>query len=678
MNLFGQSNQKLFPEVEKQSFNVTQERIEKLKELFPNIVSDGKIDWKTLKLILGENITEEDERYRFTWNGKTKAIQEVGIPTTSTLRPDKDSSKDWETTENLYIEGDNLEVLKVLQNSYNGKIKMIYIDPPYNTDGDFIYKDDFTLSLEETEKIEGLRDKKGILKTTDRLTKNSKDSAKYHTNWLNMMYPRLSIARDLLKNDGVIFISIDDNEVHNLKKICDEIFGENNFIDILKWKKKKQPSFLATHIAKVMEYVLIYSKNSNELEKISIEGTTDLTKKVVNISNKESIRKFKPGVRVKISDEGMIKRGKYKIKTTEIEYLNDIYYKNGVTQNEVEVKAKFSVSQEKIDDFINNSLLFITGQYGLRRDVSEEELGKRKSITDLLLNEWGDNQESDEEFKKLFKEKYFDYTKPTLLIKNLVKSIFSENEIVLDFFSGSSTTADAVMQLNLEDGGNRKFIMVQVPEITYEGKKDKDGNYIINEKIGFPEIQKDSEARKAGFNLITEIGKERIRRVGEKLKENSQLKIGEESKRLPDIGFKTFKIDSSNFNEWDTSYEAMKRATKEASEGKFTTYKQDRTDLDLVYEIMLKEGLLLTESIEEIKMNAGTLYKIAEGVMYIFLKKLDKEVVKKIVDLKMEAQELYGLDNPTVILNEAYLDTELKCNAKKNFEVNGIVNIKTL
>lgn len=225
--------------------------------------------------------------------------------------------------------------------------------------------------------------------------------------------------------------------------------------------------------------------------------------------------------------------------------------------------------------------------------------------------------------------------------------------------------------------------MVQVPELSYEGKKDKNGNYIINEKTGLPEIQKDSEARKNGFNYITEIGKTRIRRAGGRIKgniekDNFQLKIGEEPKKLPDIGFKTFRIDSSNFNEWDTSYEAMERATKEASEGKFTTYKQDRTDLDLVYEIMLKEGLFLTENIEEIEMNAGTLYKIAEGVMYIFLKKLDKEVVKKIIDLKMEAQELYGLDNPTVILNEAYLDTELKCNAKKNFEVNGIVNIKTL
>ena len=289
-----------------------------------------------------------------------------------------------------------------------------------------------------------------------------------------------------------------------------------------------------------------------------------------------------------------------------------------------------------------------------------------------FINKW-ENRNATKELMNL--DIPFDFAKPSDLIKYLISILGINNDsIILDFFSGSATTADAVMKLNLEDGGNRKFIMVQVPELSYEGKKDKDGNYIVDEKTGLPEIQKDSEARKNGFNYITEIGKTRIKRAAKKILDENKDK---DLSKL-DIGFKTFKIDSSNFNEWDTSYEAMERATKEASEGKFTTYKQDRTDLDLVYEIMLKEGLLLTESIEEIKMNAGTLYKIAEGVMYIFLKKLDKEVVKKIVDLKMEAQELYGLDNPTVILNEAYLDTELKCNAKKNFEVNGIVNIKTL
>ncbi|MEG1821236.1 MAG: site-specific DNA-methyltransferase, partial [Malacoplasma sp.] len=257
---------KLFPEIENKSFNVDKERIEKLKELFPNIVSDNKIDWKTLKLMLGENVTEDDERYRFTWSGKSKAIREISIPTSSTLRPCKDeiNSKNWDTTENLYIEGDNLEVLKILQNSYNGKIKMIYIDPPYNTGNDFIYNDDFTLTAEEAERQEGLKDKKGVAKTADRLTKNTKDSAKYHTNWLNMMYPRLSIARDLLSQDGVIFISIDGNEIINLKKICDEIFGEKNLLETISWFKsygKNESNFFSNNI----EYILVYAKNIEQM-----------------------------------------------------------------------------------------------------------------------------------------------------------------------------------------------------------------------------------------------------------------------------------------------------------------------------------------------------------------------------------------------------------------------------
>lgn len=657
MNLFGQSNQKLFPEVEKQSFNVTQEKIEKLKELFPNIVSDGKIDWKTLKLMLGENITEEDERYRFTWSGKNKAIQEVGISTTSTLRPDKDSSKDWNTTENLYIEGDNLEVLKVLQNSYNGKIKMIYIDPPYNTGNDFIYKDDFTLSLEEVEKQEGLKDKKGIIKTVDRLTKNSKDSAKYHTNWLNMMYPRLLIARDLLSKDGAICISIDDNEEENLKKICNEIFDERNMVGAFV-VIRSEGGGMAKQVIKGHDYLLVYAKDIDNFRPLG--KPKDIRGKIVE----------KDGEMYWIQEDWLRKEfGKY----GNCHYEEILEYKGEEFLKEVNEKLKLG----EYTLIPKSNGMNIVGKL---RNINQDS-SKFYSILKHL------SAKGVEELKNIELDKVFDYPKPVSLLKELIlgMTIFSKNneDIILDFFSGSSTTADAVMQLNLEDGGNRKFIMVQVPELSYEGKKDKNGNYIINEKTGLPEIQKDSEARKNGFNYITEIGKTRIRRAGRRIKrniekDNFQLKIGEEPKKLPDIGFKTFRIDSSNFNEWDTSYEAMERATKEASEGKFTTYKQDRTDLDLVYEIMLKEGLFLTENIEEIEMNAGTLYKIAEGVMYIFLKKLDKEVVKKIIDLKMEAQELYGLDNPTVILNEAYLDTELKCNAKKNFEVNGIVNIKTL
>ena len=689
MNLFGQSNQKLFPEVEKQSFNVTQEKIEKLKELFPNIVSDGKIDWKTLKLILGKNITEEDEKYRFTWNGKTKAIQEVGIATTNTLRPEPNEnfSKNWNTTENLYIEGDNLEVLKILQNSYNGKIKMIYIDPPYNTDGDFIYKDDFTLSIEEVEKQEGLKDRKGILKTIDRLTKNSKDSAKYHTNWLNMMYPRLSIARDLLTDDGAIFISISNEEFGNLKKICDEIFGESNYVETYLWEKTSTPPSLSNKSRKTVEYILCYEKNKNT-NKYFGEMLENGDVPLLNTGNMPKELIFPKGtIQFKI-DDGIYSKGLYE----KVELLNDVEVYEGVNKEEARLKGSFKWTQEKLDEEISKGTYFLvkTDKFSIR--FQREDNGNFKTPNNFLgeikfdkKNKIGTNETASKELEELKMGSFFDYPKPQSLIKSIVNFITYQDKesIILDFFSGSATTAHSIMQLNYEDGGNRKFIMVQVPELSYEGKKDKNGNYIINETTGLPEIQKDSEARKNGFNYITEIGKARIRRAGEKIKEkiekeNSQLKIGEKPKKLPDIGFKNFRVDSSNFNEWDTSYEAMKKAVEESSEGKFTTYKQDRTDLDLVYEIMLKEGLFLTENVEEIEMKAGTLYKIAEGVMYIFLKKLDKEVVKKIIDLKMEAQELYGLDNPTVILNEAYLDAELKCNAKKNFEVNGIVNIKTL
>lgn len=652
MNLFEKNNGKLFPEVEKKSLDVAQEKIEKLKELFPNIVSDGKIDWNTLKVMLGENITEEEERYRFTWVGKNKAIQEPNIPTTSTLRPDKDSSKNWDTTENLYIEGDNLEVLKILQNSYKGKIKMIYIDPPYNTGSDFIYKDDFTLTMEEVEKQEGLRDKKGATKTVDRLTKNTKDSAKYHTNWLNMMYPRLSIARDLLADDGVIFISIDDNEVHNLKKICDEIFGESNFVSAFIWKSKLGKVGTTSLISNVHEYILCYSKNSLNLNFKLIEKFSEGRKENLRQWGQADRREDRPSMFYPITIDGI---EVYPIK-------------------EDGTEGRWRVGEETSKELLASGQLELVKKetgYNIYRNFPA---GISKIPYSSLLEDIGTTAKGSLELKDLKLQKFFDYPKTINLVQFMSNLITKNEDIILDFFSGSATTAHAVMQLNAKDGGNRKFIMVQVPELSYDGKKDKSGEYIIDEKTGLPEIQKDSEARKAGFNLITEIGKERIRRAGEKILEDNKDK----DLSSLDIGFKTFKVDSSNFNEWDISYEAMVKAVKESAEGKYTTYKQDRSELDLVYEIMLKEGLQLTEEVEEIDFEGVTIYKIANGVIYIFLGKLTKEIVDKIIEMKKEVQELFGLDNPTVILNETYLDSEIKANAKENFISNGIVNIKTL
>lgn len=529
---------------------------------------------------------------------------------------------------------------------------MIYIDPPYNTGSDFIYKDDFTLTMEEVEKQEGLRDKKGATKTVDRLTKNTKDSAKYHTNWLNMMYPRLSIARDLLADDGVIFISIDDNEVHNLKKICDEIFGESNFVSAFIWKSKLGKVGTTSLISNVHEYILCYSKNSLNLNFKLIEKFSEGRKENLRQWGQADRREDRPSMFYPITIDGI---EVYPIK-------------------EDGTEGRWRVGEETSKELLASGQLELVKKetgYNIYRNFPA---GISKIPYSSLLEDIGTTAKGSLELKDLKLQKFFDYPKTINLVQFMSNLITKNEDIILDFFSGSATTAHAVMQLNAKDGGNRKFIMVQVPELSYDGKKDKSGEYIIDEKTGLPEIQKDSEARKAGFNLITEIGKERIRRAGEKILEDNKDK----DLSSLDIGFKTFKVDSSNFNEWDISYEAMVKAVKESAEGKYTTYKQDRSELDLVYEIMLKEGLQLTEEVEEIDFEGVTIYKIANGVIYIFLGKLTKEIVDKIIEMKKEVQELFGLDNPTVILNETYLDSEIKANAKENFISNGIVNIKTL
>lgn len=700
MNLFEKNNGKLFPEVEKKSLDVAQEKIEKLKELFPNIVSDGKIDWNTLKVMLGENITEEEERYRFTWVGKNKAIQEPNIPTTSTLRPDKDSSKNWDTTENLYIEGDNLEVLKILQNSYNGKIKMIYIDPPYNTGSDFIYKDDFTLTMEEVEKQEGLRDKKGATKTIDRLTKNTKDSAKYHTNWLNMMYPRLSIARDLLTDDGVICIQIDDNEQSNLKKICDEIFGENNFITTIAVKMSEATGVKMSHassiIPKLKEYILIYGKGGKiKLGNINIpkecwdnEYKTfikNVTKEEMEIVKdiRDNENRTKEDIEICdsiLSKFDCVSLGTiYKEKNISKDKQEDFNFENAwriIRTASVTGGAKDLADSKKKNTLFNffsietpeKKLYFIKNDY----DINTPNPRIKLLFADdyLTINPcdfWQDIKTTglDNEGEVDFKNG----KKPLKLILRLMKLFIKSEDIVLDFFSGSATTGHALIQLNSEDNGKRKLILVQFPENLDESikKADTETKKGIKKSIEFlDEINKP--------HLLSEIGKERIRRAGEKILEDNKDK----DLSSLDIGFKTFKVDSSNFNEWDISYEAMVKAVKDSAEGKYITYKQDRSELDLVYEIMLKEGLQLTEEVEEIDFEGVTIYKIANGVIYIFLGKLTKEIVDKIIEMKKEVQELFGLDNPTVILNETYLDSEIKANAKENFISNGIVNIKTL
>lgn len=595
-----------------QSSNGVEDNITKIAQLFPDCVTEtvdersGQpkhlIDFEKLKQNLSDSvISERAERYQFTWPDKSKAILLANSPINATLRPCREDSVDFDNTQNLYIEGDNLDVLKCLKETYLHKVKMIYIDPPYNTGNDFVYEDDFAQSSEEYLANSGQFDEQG-----NRMFTNAESNGRFHTDWLNMIYPRLKVARDLLTDDGVIFISIDDNEVENLRKVCDEVFGEQNFVDCLHWKKKKQPSFLAKHTAKVMEYVIVYAKNTFKTEKLSVEKVSDSNKKVININNKISSRIFKPGVRVKSEEQtGIIKAGVYTGRSMDVEYKNDIYYENGRTTNEVEVVSKFSDSQSNIDTFIQKDLLYITKNFLLRRDVGEEAAEKRKSITDLLLNDYGDNQESDKEFLELFDKKYFDYTKPIKLIYNLVKSNFTEEGIILDFFSGSATTAHAVMQLNSEDGGNRKFIMVQLPEKTDEK----------------------SEAFKAGYKNICEIGKERIRRAGKKIKEESPLTTQD-----LDTGFRVLKLDSTNMQD---IYYSPKDISQADLFSQVDNVKPDRTGEDLLFQVMLELGATLDSKIETTTVAGKTIYNVAEGYLVAcFDPDVTDDVVKSIAQMQ--------------------------------------------
>ena len=617
------------------SLDAVEGNVAKIAALFPHCVTerlnkDGKpelaIDFDKLRAELSADALDTgEERYQFTWPDKRAASRLANTPTDKTLRPDVDASVDFWNTKNLYIEGDNLDVLKVLRENYLGKVKMIYIDPPYNTGNDFVYSDKFAVSSEEWDGQSGAFDEDGN-QVLDPMQRNTESNGRFHTDWLNMIYPRLKVARDLLTEDGVIFISIDENEIENLRKICDEIFSSQNFIDTLHWKKKKQPSFLAKHTAKMMEYVVICSKCKRNLEKLSIETLSDSTKKVINISNPECSRHFKRGVRVKLGNNGCISKGRYRIKTMDVEYAEDVPYENGYTTKSVDVIARFSVGQDNIDKFIDEDLLFITANYGLRRDVSEEEKNNRKSITDLLLSDYGDNQESDKEFLELFDKKYFDYTKPVALIFNLIKSNFTTDQYILDFFSGSATTAHAVMKLNAEDGGQRKFIMIQLPEVTDEK----------------------SEARKAGYETICQIGEERIRRAGKKILD--ELVGARCIAPLPDIGFRVLKLDSSNMEDVFYTPEDFKEAHL------FNTVdnvKSDRTPLDLLFQVMPELDIELSAKIEEKEVNGKKVFFVDDTYL---IATFDTEVNESTVTEIAKLHPQYFVMRDSSIANDNVLD----------------------
>ena len=627
--------------IQRTSFSVVENSIEKMKEIFPEAFIEGKLDFEILKQLLGEYIEGDKERYSFTWKGKTKARKMAQDMTNTTLRPEQ--SVPHTHTHNIYIEGENLEVLKLLQKSYHSKIKMIYIDPPYNTGNDFIYKDNFRNNLQNYFEITGQSGKDGQKLSTD-----SDSSGRYHSDWLNMMYPRLKLARNLLIDDGVIFISIDDNELTNLKKICDEIFGEDNFIELFLWNKG-QGSSLSRFTRSDYEYILCYGKSKNRIMyKFKAKKTDEMQdSSLLNNSNRYSELIF-PAKTINFvkNKSGVIKS----FKENDLELINDIFIENYFNKNEVRIKAKFKWSQKYLDDNLNKGTTIISKTDNLRlryiKKKEEDIIVPTKSITEK--NEVGFNLSASSELKKLLGKDIFSYPKPVSLLKYIIDMVCDRNDIILDFFSGSATTAHAVMQLNAEDGGERKYIMIQVPEL-------------CDEK---------SEAYKAGYRNICEIGKERIRKAGIKIREDESLLI--ENRKKLDIDFKVFRLDSSNIKEWDNETKNLKQSLFEIQE----SIKEDRTELDLIYEIILKYGLELDEKIEK----KGEIYLIKSGRLLINLdKNLDMKMVNQMCEECKRLMDREEEKKISVILRDSSFknDTD-KTNIIKKFEQMGIKEIKTI
>lgn len=634
-----------------QSLDVVGSNIKKIQQLFPNCVTerlgkDGKpelaIDFEKLQAELSnEIIGEGEERYQFTWPDKRAANRLANTPTTMTLRPCREESVDFDHTQNLYIEGDNLDVLKVLRETYLGKVKMIYIDPPYNTGNDFVYNDDFTQSRDEFAEASGLFDEEGN-QTIDPMQRNTESNGRFHTDWLNMIYPRLKVAKDLLTDDGVIFISIDDNEVENLKRICNEIFGEQNFVAEFIWRGGRRNA--AKFISTSHEYILSFAKNLSFCNSNNIcwhekkKGLQEIY---------ESANLFVQQTNGNYQEASSLLKQWYKELPENSESKNHAHYswidENGVyfasdisrgggggpkwniinpnTGNFVAIPTRgWAYSKkEELESDIKNGLIHFNGD-GVpckKRYLKDNETQLKETVF------YKDRRGSSKRLRTLMEEDIFPFPKDENIISDFISSFSNYNSIILDFFSGSATTAHAVMQLNAEDGGNRKFIMVQLPELTDEK----------------------SEAYNAGYKNICEIGKERIRRAGKKIKEDNKDKEGIDKL---DIGFRVLKLDSSNME--DVYYTPQEFTLQSLFN---ENVKADRTNEDLLFQVMLNLGIELSAKIETKQIFDKTIYFVDDSYLVACF---DRDVTEATITEIAKLHPVYFVMRDASAANDSVID----------------------
>lgn len=581
--------------------NFTDENIKQLATLFPHCVcetqqtddngkplfdKDGKpiitlgVDFELLKQELSHHIIDgSQERYRLDWVGKRASILTANSPITKTLRPSRDESVNFDNTANLFIEGDNLDALKLLQKSYQGAVKMIYIDPPYNTGNDFIYNDDFSEDTDRFLERSGQTDEDG-----NRLVANTESNGRFHSDWLSMMYSRLKIAKNLLSDDGVIFISIDDNEVHNLRKICDEIFGAGNFVAEIVWQRKRGRDNSAKWFSKSHEYLLVIAKDKLKF-KVNLLDLDENTLKAYKNPDSDPRGNYRKLATWARGTQGGVK---YDFTSKSGEYFSE---------------RLWLFSKENLQKLDEQDKLIINGDNIYRKLFLTENKGK---IPETIWSDVSNGANASDEIKSIFDKKIvFDTPKPIPYIQEMIKIATNNDDIILDFFAGSSTTAHAVMQLNSEDGGNRKFIMVQLPEQTDEK----------------------SEAFKAGFKTISEISKERIRRAGAKIKADN---VGKDGIDTLDTGFRVLKIDSSNMTD---VYYRPSEYSQDLLDGLVDNIKDDRSDEDLLFGYMLDVGVPLSLPIERIHIDGHTVYQVGGNSLVASLDYIDTQMIDKIAKL---------------------------------------------
>ena len=597
--------------------DVAEENIRKIGELFPSCLTertgeDGRteaaVDFDKLRQELSKEIVEgPQERYQFTWPGKREAMRLANTPSNLTLRPDRGSSVDFDTTENLYIEGDNLEVLKLLRENYLGKVKMIYIDPPYNTGNDFVYEDDFSETSGEFKDKSGMFDADGNM-VLDRYNANSESNGRFHTDWLNMMYPRLKVAKDLLAQNGVIFMSIDDNEAKNLKNIADEVFGAHNFLSQVVWERAFSPINLMKHFSPSHDYVLCYAKDIESALCYGIPRSAEADSRYSNPDNdprgvwSSSDISVGPAIEVNI----------YPITTPSGRIV------------EPPAGRSWRLSKKAFFERLQDNRIWFgpdgNGVPRIKRFLSDLRKTGITPMTYWRFEEVGHSQDATQKLAQLFDgKKYFDYPKPVGLIERCLSLYTADDDIVLDFFSGSATTAHAVMQLNAEDGGRRKFIMVQLPELTDEK----------------------SEAYKAGYKNICEIGKERIRRAGKKIKEELAAKnpkdeglfAGQQEdtpSQTLDTGFRVLRLDSSNMQDVYYRPEDSSEATLFED-----NVKPDRSAEDLLFQVMLECNLPLSARIEKKTIAGKQIFNVNDGYLIAcFDTDVNEEVITEVARQK--------------------------------------------